>query len=87
MILQFIPSFKSFGLRLLKSLISALSFANCFKNCRHKTRLHIGQLVKDTSTKLKQASEIDHHVEVSVSSILYLVSHMHIQDNSLMVYK
>ncbi|KAK4389940.1 syntaxin [Sesamum angolense] len=31
----------------------------------HKTRLHIGQLVKDTSTKLKQASEIDHHAEVS----------------------
>ncbi|KAL0393388.1 UNVERIFIED_CONTAM: syntaxin [Sesamum latifolium] len=31
----------------------------------HKTRLHIGQLVKDTSAKLKQASEIDHHVEVS----------------------
>ncbi|KAI9125194.1 hypothetical protein K1719_003810 [Acacia pycnantha] len=26
----------------------------------HKTRLHIGQLVKDTSAKLKQASEIDH---------------------------
>ncbi|KAL0324737.1 UNVERIFIED_CONTAM: syntaxin [Sesamum calycinum] len=33
----------------------------------HKTRLHIGQLVKDTSTKLKQASEIDHHAEVSAS--------------------
>ncbi|XP_057773706.1 syntaxin-22-like isoform X2 [Salvia miltiorrhiza] len=32
-----------------------------------KTRLHIGQLVKDTSDKLKQASEIDHHVEVSAS--------------------
>lgn len=35
--------------------------------CRHKTRLHIGQLVKDTSAKLKQASEIDHHAEVNVS--------------------
>lgn len=34
---------------------------------RHKTRLHIGQLVKDTSAKLKQASETDHRVEVSVS--------------------
>ena len=34
--------------------------------CRHKTRLHIGQLVKDTSAKLKQASEIDHHAEVNV---------------------
>ncbi|ESR56475.1 hypothetical protein CICLE_v10021522mg [Citrus x clementina] len=31
----------------------------------HKTRLHIGQLVKDTSSKLKQASEADHHTEVS----------------------
>ncbi|KAJ0080310.1 hypothetical protein Patl1_23811 [Pistacia atlantica] len=31
----------------------------------HKTRLHIGQLVKDTSNKLKQASEADHNVEVS----------------------
>lgn len=39
--------------------------------CRRKTRLHIGQLVKDTSDKLKQASEIDHHVEVSVSFILW----------------
>lgn len=36
-------------------------------NCRHKTRLHIAQLVKDTSAKLKQASETDHHAEVSVS--------------------
>ncbi|KAJ0714992.1 putative target SNARE coiled-coil domain, syntaxin domain, syntaxin/epimorphin [Helianthus annuus] len=33
----------------------------------HKSRLHIGQLVKDTSEKLKQASETDHHAEVSVS--------------------
>ncbi|KAK3041560.1 hypothetical protein RJ639_000694 [Escallonia herrerae] len=32
-----------------------------------KTRLHIGQLVKDTSAKLKQASETDHHAEVSAS--------------------
>ncbi|KAK9187572.1 hypothetical protein WN944_018970 [Citrus x changshan-huyou] len=31
----------------------------------HKTRLHIGQLVKDTSAKLKQASETDHHAQVS----------------------
>lgn len=37
---------------------------------RHKTRMHIGQLVKDTSAKLKQASETDHRVEVSVSLIL-----------------
>lgn len=36
-------------------------------NCRHKTRVHIGQLVKDTSAKLKQASETDHHADVSVS--------------------
>jgi len=35
-------------------------------SCRHKTRLHIGQLVKDTSNKLKQASEIDHNAEVNV---------------------
>ncbi|XP_076884612.1 syntaxin-22-like [Bidens hawaiensis] len=33
----------------------------------HKTRLHIGQLVKDTSEKLKQASETDHRTEVSAS--------------------
>jgi syntaxin 7 len=33
----------------------------------HKTRLHIGQLVKDTSAKLKQASEIDHRVEVGAN--------------------
>ncbi|KAI7739790.1 hypothetical protein M8C21_018226 [Ambrosia artemisiifolia] len=33
----------------------------------HKTRLHIGQLVKDTSEKLKKASETDHHADVSVS--------------------
>lgn len=33
----------------------------------HKTRLHIGQLVKDTSAKLKQASEADHNVNVSAS--------------------
>ncbi|XP_004251019.1 syntaxin-22 [Solanum lycopersicum] len=33
----------------------------------HKTRLHIGQLVKDTSAKLKQASETDHRIEVSAS--------------------
>lgn len=40
-----------------------------FGTCRHKTRLHIGQLVKDTSAKLKRASEIDHNVEVNVSSL------------------
>ncbi|RYQ81665.1 hypothetical protein Ahy_B10g100294 [Arachis hypogaea] len=33
----------------------------------HKTRLHIGQLVKDTSVKLKQASDMDHQVEVNPS--------------------
>ncbi|GKB82500.1 syntaxin-22-like protein [Tanacetum coccineum] len=33
----------------------------------HKTRLHIGQLVKDTSDKLKKASETDHRTEVSAS--------------------
>eukprot|EP00262_Sarcandra_glabra_P006263 TRINITY_DN183_c0_g2_i1.p1 TRINITY_DN183_c0_g2~~TRINITY_DN183_c0_g2_i1.p1 ORF type:complete len:274 (+),score=50.77 TRINITY_DN183_c0_g2_i1:189-1010(+) len=33
----------------------------------HKTRLHIGQLVKDTSAKLKQASETDQHTAVSAS--------------------
>ncbi|KAM0945710.1 putative target SNARE coiled-coil domain, syntaxin domain, syntaxin/epimorphin [Dioscorea sansibarensis] len=33
----------------------------------HKTRLHIGQLVKDTSAKLKQASETDHLSGVSAS--------------------
>ncbi|CAN1199982.1 SYP22 [Linum perenne] len=33
----------------------------------HKTRLHIGQLVKDTSARLKQASDSDHHGTVSQS--------------------
>lgn len=33
----------------------------------HKTRLHIGQLVKETSAKLKQASETDHNAAVSAS--------------------
>ncbi|KAL8226954.1 hypothetical protein R6Q57_016786 [Mikania cordata] len=33
----------------------------------HKTRQHIGQLVKDTSEKLKQASETNHHAKVSVT--------------------
>ncbi|XP_074567266.1 syntaxin-22-like [Curcuma longa] len=33
----------------------------------NNTRLQISQLVKDTSAKLKQASETDHHVEVSAS--------------------
>ena len=42
--------------------------------CRHKTRLHIGQLVKDTSAKLKQASENDQHTEVSVSADEFGVS-------------
>ncbi|KAG8485791.1 hypothetical protein CXB51_019136 [Gossypium anomalum] len=32
-----------------------------------KTRLHIGQLVKDTSTKLKQASETYHSTGISAS--------------------
>ncbi|XP_047322106.1 syntaxin-22-like [Impatiens glandulifera] len=32
-----------------------------------KTRLHITQLVKDTSAKLKQASDTDHRVEVSAT--------------------
>ncbi|KAK4770337.1 hypothetical protein SAY87_030869 [Trapa incisa] len=32
-----------------------------------KIRLHISQLVKDTSAKLKQASETDHHAGVSPS--------------------
>lgn len=34
---------------------------------RHKTRQRVGELVKDTSAKLKQASETDHYEEVSVS--------------------
>ncbi|KNA20486.1 hypothetical protein SOVF_052060 [Spinacia oleracea] len=33
----------------------------------HKTRLHIGQLVKETSAKLKEASETDQRFEVSAS--------------------
>ncbi|XP_071702546.1 syntaxin-22-like [Rutidosis leptorrhynchoides] len=37
------------------------------RNKLHKTRLHIGQLVKDTSDKLKQASETDHLADVSAT--------------------
>ncbi|EFH67237.1 predicted protein, partial [Arabidopsis lyrata subsp. lyrata] len=33
----------------------------------HKTRLHIGQLVKDTSAKLREASETDHGKDVAQS--------------------
>lgn len=33
----------------------------------HKTRQHIGQLVKETSAKLKAASETDQHTEVSAN--------------------
>ncbi|CAM0880704.1 unnamed protein product [Alopecurus aequalis] len=33
----------------------------------HKARVHITQLVKDTSEKLKQASEADHRVEVTLA--------------------
>ncbi|KAL5568255.1 hypothetical protein UlMin_024830 [Ulmus minor] len=33
----------------------------------HKTRLHIGQLVKDTSSKLRQASENDLHTDISTA--------------------
>lgn len=33
----------------------------------HKTRLHIGQLVKDTTDKLQQARVTDHRAEVSAS--------------------
>lgn len=36
---------------------------------RHKTRLHIGQLVMDTSAKLKEASETDHRTRVNVKLI------------------
>ncbi|KAL1181447.1 hypothetical protein V6Z11_A02G049900 [Gossypium hirsutum] len=35
-------------------------------NMHHKTRLHIGQLVKDTSAKLKQASETNHNAGISI---------------------
>uniref|UniRef100_A0A2P2LFV3 Syntaxin-22-like n=1 Tax=Rhizophora mucronata TaxID=61149 RepID=A0A2P2LFV3_RHIMU len=38
-----------------------------FREKLHKTRLHIGQLVKDTSARLKQASETDHHAGVGQS--------------------
>ncbi|KAK4804527.1 hypothetical protein SAY86_004344 [Trapa natans] len=31
----------------------------------HKTRLHIGDLVNDTSARLKESSEADHHSEAS----------------------
>ncbi|KAK3447462.1 syntaxin-22 [Eucalyptus grandis] len=31
----------------------------------HKTRLRISQLVKDTSAKLREASQADHHAEIS----------------------
>ncbi|KAG6474639.1 hypothetical protein ZIOFF_068577 [Zingiber officinale] len=36
--------------------------------CWHNARLHIGQLVKDASTKLKQATETDHLSEASCAT-------------------
>ncbi|CAH8381137.1 unnamed protein product [Eruca vesicaria subsp. sativa] len=36
----------------------------------HKTRLHIGELVKDTSAKLKEASETDHQRGVNRKKIV-----------------
>lgn len=36
---------------------------------RHKTRLYIGQLVKDTAAKLREASETDHQRGVNVSCL------------------
>ncbi|KAM1073345.1 hypothetical protein ACFX13_018719 [Malus domestica] len=37
-----------------------------FRDKLHKIRAHIGQLMKDTSQKLEQASETDHHAQVTV---------------------
>lgn len=52
-----------------RSLICDLYFLHWIEfTDRHKTRYHIGQLVKETSTKLKQATETDQRTEVSVSS-------------------
>ncbi|GAU42997.1 hypothetical protein TSUD_188710, partial [Trifolium subterraneum] len=45
----------------------------------HKTRQHIGQLVKDTSAKLKQASDIDHHADVNIKlTHVYTASEMNV---------
>ncbi|URE01526.1 SynN [Musa troglodytarum] len=51
----------------LSVLVARLLVNFCSKRYRHKTRLDIQQLVKDTAAELKQASETDHHAEVSTS--------------------
>ncbi|CAH2038616.1 unnamed protein product, partial [Thlaspi arvense] len=46
----------------------------------HKTRLHIGQLVKDTSAKLKEASENDHQSGVNHKHDVYALQHIYTID-------
>ena len=57
---------------LVMNLHFELSLYWFFLHDRHRTRLHIGQLVKDTSARLKQASETDHYAGVSVCLLLVL---------------
>jgi len=56
-------------------LVSSICSVNCFKVLgsfvgRQKTRLQISELVKNTSAKLKEASEADLHGSASVSKCL-----------------
>ena len=46
--------------------------------CKNKTRKHIGQMVKDTSAKLKASSETDQHTEFNVS-VMFVISFYHYQ--------
>ncbi|OVA02880.1 Target SNARE coiled-coil domain [Macleaya cordata] len=53
--------------RLFSTSLTTYSDGTGVAKVGRKTRLHIGQLVKDTSAKLKQASDTDQHTEVSAS--------------------
>lgn len=70
-----IPSFSSFYPPFLSLLLlflsSWISCSNCFYlfRCSHNSRLKIQQLVRETSDKLKQATEADRATQVSVSSL------------------
>ncbi|CAD5334166.1 unnamed protein product [Arabidopsis thaliana] len=55
------------GVSTFQRLVNTLEIIIGISCDRHKTRLHIGQLVKDTSAKLKEASETDHQSGVNPS--------------------
>ena len=58
--------------RIQKSISSKQASGLIF---RHKTRQHIGQLIKETSAKLKAASEADQSTEISVIQTRWICIH------------